>query len=92
MPLMDSLLLQPQIDPHPESFPHDAGRASAFDPLPSACVGEGVGGWGQPNARCGCSITALVEIDRNHCSTCFADGVQVATGCTFGKGNIRSLG
>ena len=33
-----------------------------------------------------------VEIDRNHCSTCFADGVQVATGCTFGKGNIRSLG
>jgi formylmethanofuran dehydrogenase subunit E len=33
-----------------------------------------------------------MEIDRNHCSTCFADGVQVATGCTFGKGNIRSLG
>lgn len=25
-------------------------------------------------------LTALVEIDRNHCSTCFADGVQVATG------------
>jgi formylmethanofuran dehydrogenase subunit E len=37
-------------------------------------------------------LTALVEIDRNHCSTCFADGVQMATGCTFGKGNIRSLG
>ena len=37
-------------------------------------------------------LTALVEMDRNHCSTCFADGVQVATGCTFGKGNIRSLG
>jgi formylmethanofuran dehydrogenase subunit E len=37
-------------------------------------------------------LTALVEIDKNHCSTCFADGVQVATGCTFGKGNIRSLG
>jgi formylmethanofuran dehydrogenase subunit E len=37
-------------------------------------------------------LAALVEIDRNHCSTCFADGVQVATGCTFGKGNIRSLG
>ena len=37
-------------------------------------------------------LTALVEIDRNHCSTCFADGVQVATGCTFSKGNIRSLG
>jgi formylmethanofuran dehydrogenase subunit E len=25
-------------------------------------------------------LTALVEIDRNHCSTCFADGVQVTTG------------
>ena len=37
-------------------------------------------------------LTALVEIDCNHCSTCFADGVQVTTGCTFGKGNIRSLG
>lgn len=37
-------------------------------------------------------LTSLVEIDRDHCSTCFADGVQVATGCTFGKGNIRSLG
>jgi len=37
-------------------------------------------------------LTALVEIDHNHCSTCFADGVQVITGCTFGKGNIRSLG
>jgi formylmethanofuran dehydrogenase subunit E len=37
-------------------------------------------------------LTTLVEIDRNHCSTCFADGVQVITGCTFGKGNIRSLG
>ncbi|MCL4396489.1 MAG: FmdE family protein [Chloroflexi bacterium] len=37
-------------------------------------------------------LTAFVEIDKNHCSTCFADGVQVATGCTFGKGNIRSLG
>jgi formylmethanofuran dehydrogenase subunit E len=37
-------------------------------------------------------LTALVEIDRNHCSTCFADGVQVTTGCTFGKGNIEKSG
>ena len=37
-------------------------------------------------------LTALVEIDENHCSTCYADGVQVATGCTFGKGNIKKLG
>ncbi len=46
---------------------------------------------GVPHAPDG-QLTTLVEIDRNHCSTCFADGVQVATGCTFGKGNIRSLG
>jgi len=34
---------------------------------------------------------ALVEMGENHCATCFADGVQVITGCTFGKGNIRKL-
>ena len=37
------------------------------------------------------ALVALVEIDENHCATCFADGVQVATGCTFGKGNIKKL-
>ena len=36
-------------------------------------------------------LMALVEIDENHCATCFADGIQVATGCTFGKGNIKKL-
>lgn len=36
-------------------------------------------------------LVALVEIDADHCATCFADGVQVATGCTFGKGNIQKL-
>jgi len=34
---------------------------------------------------------ALVELGSNHCATCFADGVQAITGCTFGKGNIRKL-
>lgn len=33
-------------------------------------------------------LMALVEIGDNHCATCFADGVQMITGCTFGKGNI----
>jgi len=37
-------------------------------------------------------LTALVEIDTDHCATCYADGVMMATGCTFGKGNIRKLG
>ncbi len=46
---------------------------------------------GVPPATDG-QFTALVEIDRNHCATCYEDGVQVITGCTFGKGNIRSLG
>ena len=31
---------------------------------------------------------AIVEIGDNHCATCFADGIQAITGCTFGKGNI----
>jgi formylmethanofuran dehydrogenase subunit E len=34
-------------------------------------------------------LHAIVEIGENHCATCFADGVQVITGCTFGKGNIE---
>lgn len=34
---------------------------------------------------------ALVEIGDDHCATCFADGVQVITGCTLGKGNIKKL-
>ncbi len=33
-----------------------------------------------------------MEIDPDHCATCYADGVQMATGCTFGKGNIQKLG
>lgn len=36
-------------------------------------------------------LVALVEIGENHCATCFADGVQMITGCTFGKGNIHRL-
>jgi len=36
-------------------------------------------------------LVALVDLDSDHCATCFADGVQVATGCTFGKGNIQKL-
>ncbi len=37
-------------------------------------------------------LSAEVEIDRDHCATCYADGVMMATGCTFGKGNIKKLG
>ena len=37
-------------------------------------------------------LQAILELDEAHCATCFADGVQVATGCTYGKGNIERLG
>lgn len=37
-------------------------------------------------------LHAILELDEEHCATCFADGVQVATGCTYGKGNITRLG
>jgi len=36
-------------------------------------------------------LLALVEIGDDHCATCFADGVQMITGCTLGKGNIKKL-
>ena len=36
-------------------------------------------------------LLALIELGEDHCATCFADGIQVITGCTFGKGNIKKL-
>ncbi len=38
------------------------------------------------------TLVALVELGDDHCSHCFGDGVQMITGCTFGKGNIKQLG
>ncbi len=36
-------------------------------------------------------LLALLELGEDHCATCFGDGVQTITGCTFGKGNIKKL-
>lgn len=38
------------------------------------------------------TLLALVELGDGHCAHCFGDGVQMVTGCTFGKGNIQKLG
>ncbi len=40
----------------------------------------------------GNALLALLELGDNHASHCFGDGVQVVTGCTYGKGNIKQLG
>lgn len=37
-------------------------------------------------------LFAIVELGDDHCSHCFADGIQAVTGCTFGKGNLRKTG
>ena len=37
-------------------------------------------------------LLAILELGENHCAHCYADGIQMMTGCTFGKGNIRQLG
>ncbi len=34
-------------------------------------------------------LIAIVDIGENHCATCYADGLQVILGTTFGKGNIK---
>ena len=34
-------------------------------------------------------IIALVDLGEDHCATCYADGLQVIMGTTFGKGNIK---
>jgi len=36
----------------------------------------------------GTQLFSIVEIGEDHGGMCFADGIQYATGCTFGKGNI----
>jgi formylmethanofuran dehydrogenase subunit E len=33
-------------------------------------------------------LMAIVDLGEAHCATCFADGLQVILGTTFGKGNI----
>jgi formylmethanofuran dehydrogenase subunit E len=37
-------------------------------------------------------MSAVLELGDDHCAHCFAEGVQMITGCTFGKGNIRKAG
>jgi len=37
-------------------------------------------------------LLAELDLGEAHCAHCFADGVQMITGCTFGKGNIRQRG
>jgi len=37
-------------------------------------------------------LSVELELGDDHCAHCFADGVQMITGCTFGKGNIRKVG
>lgn len=34
-------------------------------------------------------LIAFVDLGDDHCATCFADGLQVIMGTTFGKGNIK---
>jgi formylmethanofuran dehydrogenase subunit E len=34
-------------------------------------------------------LIALVDLGEDHCATCYADGLQVIMGTTFGKGNIK---
>jgi formylmethanofuran dehydrogenase subunit E len=37
-------------------------------------------------------LLAMLELGDDHCTHCLADGVQVITGCTLGKGNLVKLG
>lgn len=37
-------------------------------------------------------LFALVELGDGHYAHCFADGIQMVTGCTFGKENLRKTG
>jgi len=43
----------------------------------------------EANRSGGTQLYAIVELGDDHGGMCFGDGVQYATGCTFGKGNLR---
>jgi len=45
---------------------------------------------GVDRARDG-QLAAILELGEAHCAHCFGDGIQMVTGCTFGKGNLRTL-
>ncbi len=47
---------------------------------------------GVPRARSSGDLHCILEIGDNHGAQCFADGVQVATGCTLGKYCIEKAG
>jgi len=34
-------------------------------------------------------LVTIVDLGEDHCATCYADGLQVIMGTTFGKGNIK---
>ena len=36
-------------------------------------------------------LLVRLELGDDHCAQCFGDGVQMITGCTFGKGNIEKV-
>jgi len=38
------------------------------------------------------ALLAYLDLGDDHCATCYADGVQVISGCTFGKGNVKKTG
>ncbi|MCD6498888.1 MAG: tRNA CCA-pyrophosphorylase [Deltaproteobacteria bacterium] len=37
-------------------------------------------------------LVAYLELGDSHCAHCFGDGIQMITGCTYGKGNLFQLG
>jgi len=46
---------------------------------------------GVEHSACNKELYCLCETGFAHATMCFVDGVQVATGCTFGKSNIEKL-
>jgi formylmethanofuran dehydrogenase subunit E len=73
----------------------EAGQAFHGHKCPAMPMGLRVGAaamnkLGVERAQDG-QLLALVELGEDHCATCFADGIQMITGCTFGKGNIKKL-
>ena len=67
------------------------GHACPAMPLGLRAGAAAMNALGVERAKDG-QLLALLELGEGHCAHCFADGIQMVTGCTFGKGNIKQLG
>jgi formylmethanofuran dehydrogenase subunit E len=86
--LEDDAMIDPKLFYEPALLLH--GHKCPGMPLGLRAGAAAMNALGAERARDG-ELLASVELGDDPCAGCFVDGVQMLTGCTFGKGNIRTV-